>query len=331
MKIIFAASGLSYLRYFGPVIEYIKDEENIEIIFAIRRDSKKYTALGLEENYQIFLKLLDLHFNSPEIINDIDKKESKIKCDILFTLGGVFNNLFDYKKHYAIQHGYDHLVHGKYPDSKTTHIVANEVYGKLVQLKFNVKFIVAPLPVAFSNFNTQIEFARNQISTNKRIVTIFFPSWGSKRLTRSVIKYLKEKDYFVVVKQRRKCQQIPNNIGSDLSVYDDIWYPSEAIFYAAISDFAIGFGSAIFTDLCDVGIPVIDNAIPKYSRRGDRFVRLHGDEFIRPDYDKYWYFDKKFYKNTKNTIDYIYLNNIQNDKFVSEDLIKKFYLDLLKF
>lgn len=322
MKIVFACSVLSYLRYFGPIIEYIKDEENIELWFAIRKNSQKYNGLQIEENYKSFLKILDVYFNSPEIISDIDKKNTKINCDILFTVCGVDSDRFDYKKHYAIQHCFDHLVHGKNSNSKTVHLCNAEIYGILLQTKYKTKYVIPPLPVAFSNLNTQIEFARKTISTDKKIVTIFFPRKGSIRLVRSIVKYLKKKDYFVVIKQRKKSQQVPNNIGSDLIVYDDIWYPSEAIFYPLVSDIAIGFGSAIFTDLCEVGINVIDNAIPKYTRKGGAY--------IRPNYKNYWYFNKKFHKNTINTIDQISLKSINNIKFVSEDLIKQFYLDLLK-
>jgi len=322
MKIVFACSILTYLRYYGPIIEFIKDVKNIELYFAIRKDSQKYNGLQNEENYKSFLRILDEYFDSPEIISDIDKKNTKINCDILFTVCGVDNHRFDYKKHYAIQHGFDHLVHGKNSDSKTVHLCNAEIYGIPLQTKYKTKFIIPPLPVAFSNFNTQIKFARKAISTDKKIITLFFPRKGSIRLVRSIVKYLKKKDYFVVIKQRRKSQPVPNNIGADLVVYDDIWYPSEAIFYPLVSDIAIGFGSAIFTDLCEVGINVIDNAIPKSTRKGGAY--------FRPNYKNYWYFDKKFRKNTINTVDKISLKSINNIKSVSEDLIKQFYLDLLE-
>lgn len=322
--------SLAYLRYYGPVIEYIKDLNDLELFFAVRRNSKKYTAFAIKENYNRFLEINDKHFNSIEIIPDIDKKSTKTKCDILFTLCGAESYRFDYERHYAIQHGYDHLVHGKFPDSRTIHLVANEVYGLLVKQKFNVKYKVAPLPIAFTNLSTQIEFARKIIPASEKVVTIFFPRKGSKRLVRSIVKYLKKKDYFVVIKQRRKSQAVPKKIESDLIVYDDIWYPSEAVFYPAISDIAIGFGSAIFTDLCDAGIPVIDNAILKYARTGKEFVRIGEDhEYIRPEYENYWYFYKDFGKNTKSAIDYMYSNNIKNRKFVPVEVIKQFYIDLL--
>ncbi len=320
MKIIFATPGISYLRYFGPVIEYIQDEKNIEIIFAIRKDSNKYLALGLEENYYKFLDLLDLYFNSPEIINDFDLKKKKIRCDVLFTLCGVDNIKFDYKKHYAIQHCYDQTVHGKNSDSKTIHIVNNEIYGQQVQSKFNTKFIVAPIPVAFSNLTTQIEFARKFVPDSEKVVTIFFPRDGSIRLVRSIVKYLKELDYFTVIKQRRKNQRVPNNIGSDLIVYDDIWYPSESIFFPAISEFAIGFGSSIWTDLCDAGIPVIDNSVPKYVRKCEYYIRA--------EYENYWRFNKNFRKNTFNAINEISSKSNKSIVF-NHEVIKDFYLNLL--
>ena len=323
MKIIFVCPLIGFLKYYGPIIELIKDEKNIELIFAVKKDSRKHNSLYFEENYNKFLEILDLYFNSPEIINIIDTTE-KIKCDILFTVTGLHNQKFDYEKHYAIQHSYDNLVHGIYSDNKTIHLCSNEIYGLQLQSKFNTNYIIPPVPVSLSNMETQIEFAKKIISTDKKIITIFFPHKGSIRLVRSVVKFLKYQDYFVIIKQVRKSQAVPKNIGADLIVFDDIWYPSESMFFPLISEIAIGFGSAIYIDLSEVGINIIDNAIPKYARLGK-------SHYIKPNHKNYWYFDKKFYRNTINTINQISSSNKPiNLKIIPKEKLKQFYIDLLK-
>ena len=315
MKVCFAVFDLTILRYFGPIIEFIKDSENIDVFLYFRRDCIKYNCLKSEKNYNIFKKFAS-SLNPAKII---PMTNSKIKCDVLFTVENVDRHKFDYKKHYAIQHGFDYQILGKRSDSKTVYLCHSDVYGLDLLSKYKIKYLVAPIPVAFSNPNKQIKFARKMLTTNKEIAFIFYPYKGYVSLTRSIVKDLKNKEYFVIIKQRRKWQEVPKNIGADLILYDDIWYPSESIFYPLISKFAIGFGTSSYTDLCEVGINYID--IPTHKKK-------RGFS-IKPNLKNFWYVDKRVLKNTKKIIDQISLNNY-TIKNIDIDLIKKFYLDLLK-
>jgi hypothetical protein len=317
MNVCFAVSDLSSLRYYGPVIEYIKDEKNIDVFLCVRRDSGKYNALKSDRNYEI-LKNIVASLHPAKII---PMKDSKIRCDILFTIENVDNHRFDYNRHYAIQHGFDYKILGKLTDSKTIYLCHSDVYGLDLLSRYKTKYLISPLPVAFSNPNKQIKFARNLVTTNKDIAFIFFPFKGHVSLTRSIVSYLKKMDYYVIIKQRRKWQQVSKNIGADLIVYDDIWYPSESIFYPLISKLVIGFGTSSYTDLCEIGINYIDKPITKYAKTDDYF--------IKPNLKNYWSIEKKFKRRAENIIEQISKENY-GIKNVPEDIVKKFFLDLLK-
>ncbi len=318
MKVCFPTPDLTSLRYFVPIIELIKDSKNIEVLIYFRRDCVKYNCLKNEKNYNIFKKITS-SLNPAKII---PMTNSKIKCDVLFTIENVDRHKFHYKKHYAIQHGFDYQNLGIHSDSKTIYLCHSDLYGLDLFSKYNTKYLTPPLPVAFSNLNDQIKYARKMVTTNKEIAFIFYPYKGYVSLTRSIVKDLKKKDYFIIVKQRRKWQEISKKIGADLILYDDIWYPSESIFYPLISKFAIGFGTSSYTDLCEVGMNYIDIPVEKGFKKGRRFT-------IKPNLKNYWYVDKRIRKNTNIIIDQISLNNY-TIKNINIDLIKKFYLDLLK-
>jgi len=331
MRVCFLVQNLTSLRYFAPIIELIRDEPDLEIIFGVVRHGIKYNRLTTDKNYNIFRKIKSSIVPKAKIIF---YKDSKIKCDVLFTCEGADLNSFDFKRHYAIQHSFDYIISGRRASSKTIYLVNSEVYGLDFQKRHKTEYIIPPVPVAFSNINRQIDFAKNHINTSKEIVFIFFPEEGSIRLVRSIISYLKKKDYYVIIKQRRKNQLVPKKMGMDLIVYDDIWYPSEAIFYPIIAKCVIGFGTSAYTDICEVGINFIDNAVPKYSRKGG-FEMIHMNkryniEYLKPNLENLWYIDKKFFKKTKNIIDHISYRNF-SIKNIPDNILKKFYLNLLKY
>jgi hypothetical protein len=240
---------------------------------------------------------------------------------VLFTIENTSKHRFNYEKNYSIQHGFDYVVHGEKADSKTVYICHSEASGLDLQLKYKLNYIIPPIPVAFSNLKIQIDYAKKLIKSNKDIIFIFFPERSSVKLIKSIIKYLKKRNFYIIVKQRRKNQRVPKRIGADLIVYDDIWYPSESIFYPLISKFVIGFGTTAYIDLCEIGINFIDNAITPYSKKGG--------VYLKPNLKNFWYIEDDFYKNTINIIDANTSkgNNIKN---IPENLIKKFYIDLLK-
>jgi len=315
MKVCFAVSDLSSLRYYGPIIEFLKNENNVEIILSVRRDANKYNTLLSEKNYIILKNIVSTSFNPAKII---PMSNSKIKCNIAFTVENIDAYRFDCERHYAIQHAFDYTIPQNIPTSNTIYLCNSEKFGKDIKSRLNIEYIVPPLPVAFSNINRQIEFAKRKINTDKDIAFIFYSQLGLKRAARSVIKYLKKKGYFIIIKQRAKWQAVPSNTGADLILYDEIWYPSESIFCPLISKIVIGFGTTAYTDLCEVGINFIDNAIPKYAKN-----------YIKPDLNNFWYIENKFIKKTKEIIEEIspITNNI---KIISEDIVKRFYFNLLK-
>lgn len=319
MKVCFAVPILTCLRYYGPIIEFLINNTNSEIILCVRRNSGKYNGLKSDKNYEILQKIVSSYFLPAKIL---PMTNSKISCDILFTVETVDFNRYEYQRHYTFQHGFDYNFHAKNADSKTIYIPYSEKYGLDILSKFKTKIALPPFPIAFSNLKRQIEYARKIITTDKKIAFIFFPYKSYVSLTRSIVTYLKKKDFFVIVKQKRKYQLIPKKVGADMILYDDIWYPSETTAFPLISNLAIGFASSAFMELCEIGIPYIDNATIKHYREDPNF-------YYKPKLDNFWYFEKKFYKNTMQTINHISKVDFKI-KNISEDILKKFYLSLFK-
>jgi hypothetical protein len=342
MIVAFNISNLSQMRYFGPILELLGDEQDFQIILCVFRYGEKYQRLTTDINYNKFKEIITTIVPDAKIIlmkdsnSNFDRKGSKVKCDVLFTSEISDLEYFEFKKHYAIQHGFDYIWLGHRAIPKTVYLTHSKVYGLDLQRKHKIKFLVPPVPVAFSNIKKQIQFAKNQINTDKNIAFLFFPEKGLIRLTQKIIKYLKNKDFFVIVKQRRKNQLVPVKIGADLIVYDDIWYPSESIFYPLISKIVIGFSSSAHTDLCEIGINYIDNATLKHYRKDQNIhskdnipsSKIKPPIYLKPNVNNYWFVVKKFYKNTINLIDQI-SSEEYNIKIISEDKIKDFYIKLL--
>jgi len=325
MKLCFIVPNPAHMRYFAPIIELIRDVPDLEFFFYIIKYGTKYCSLLIDKNYNRVKEILSELLPNPQIIMLIDSasnfewKGPKIECDVLFTVEFSYHNYFNFKKHISIQHGFDYIPLGKNKTSKTIYIAYNESYGLDAQKRHNIDYVIPPIPTAFSNMQRQIDFARNQVNTDKKIAFIFYPIKGLKKLVKSMVKYLKLNDYFVIVKQRRKHQDIPSNIKADISTYDEIWYPSESIFYPLISDVVIGFGTAAYFDLAEVGLIFIDNATIEYVRKGGAYKK--------PNLMNFFYFEKNFYKNTIKIIDQF--AGTQKIKNVDLKIIKNFYLNLI--
>ncbi|MHA1284351.1 MAG: hypothetical protein ACTSQP_17770 [Promethearchaeota archaeon] len=320
MKVCFATFDLTCLRYYCPILEVLKDNKDIEFFLYTFRHSNKYNGLKNINNFSILRNIIN-SINSNIKISQ--PKESKIKCDVLFTVENVFNHLFQCDKIFSIQHGFDYLYLGQRATQNTIYLCNSENYGKDIEARFKIKYIVPPLPIAYSTIEKQIAFANKKIETDKEIVFIFFPDKGFLRLVRKIIFFLKNKDFFIIIKQRRKGQPIPRNIGADLVVYDEIWYPSEAIFYPLISKIVMGFSCSAFTDLCEIGINFIDFAVLKHYKKSPNL-------YIKPNVNNYRYIKNKFLKNARSIINQISLKNNPNYKIIPEKTIKHFYINLLK-
>jgi len=317
MKIAFAVFDLTMLRYYGPIIQHLKYDKNIEFIMGYHTENQKYNGLKNGVNFEKYKEIVQLL--GP--ITSIPYSEEKIDCDLLFSIENFNKEYFSYEKHIVIQHGFDYIYGAPNTDSKSSYMCNSEMYGLDIQKRFNLEYCVPPLPVTLSNFNYQIEFAKKQIETTKDIAFILYPEVGHKRLVNSIIKYLRKKDFFIIIKQRKKNQKVPKRLGADLIIYDEIWYPSESIFYPLISKIVLGFGSSAYTDLAEAGINYVDNAVMEYATTSGYY--------LKPNLENFWYIEKDFVEESKLLIDKLFSEEI-NLKSVPLEKIKRFFIDLVK-
>lgn len=235
MKIVFNTDECTCLRYFLPIAKKIREGYEVDIRFAVNNWGNKYNRLNIKQNHSSFLRIMNEHEFNYFVI------DGRVDCDILFSVE-ILNYLdknYCCGKHYAIQHGYDFMNLGKRFPNKATYIFADEIFGEEYDHYVN-DYVVSPLPVVFWDYVDDIS------NVDKGRCFIFAPEHGYLKKLEYLVNFFSRKKFDVVVKQRRKSQNV-NRCAKNV-VYDDIWYPSEAIDIPIKSGIIIGFNSSAYVD-----------------------------------------------------------------------------------
>lgn len=334
MKVSFLAECVTSLRYFFPIIRVLKSlGHDIEVFYPIDGAGlKKYNSSI--RNLQTFAKRINQVF--PDVLlTPAPSDRPPINTDILFTLEciprGLDGVIFNYDKKFCIQHGTDYTNFIQYVDDKTTYITHDKCFQDDLKQNFGINAICPDVPVAFWDINTQLKLIKsNKIDiNNKNIAYIFYPDHGYKELAKKLVLYLSELGLTVIIKQRRKHQSVENlSIENVCMIYDDIWYPSEAVALPAISSLCIGFSSAAYADLAAAGINYIDLAIEPYSKcRSEAITDSKWPGYIKPkDRDNFHYLPTENFEVIQERLSGILKNNI-TQKFENNNTIGEKFLE----
>jgi hypothetical protein len=107
---------------------------------------------------------------------------------------------------------------------------------------------------------------------------VFYPDQGDVTLANDVIQSLEDIGCAVFVKQRRKHQAVSSK---GTHVFDDVWYPSEAIVGPLLSDIVIAFGSTAYVDLVPVGVLYVNVDIHHDSYPWNVFKHPTATNYVR--------------------------------------------------
>lgn len=342
MKVSILAECATSLRYYLPLLRVLEStKHDVEMFYPI-------DGSGLHKYNSIVKNLSVVSDRIVRVCPDtaltpVASNKNKINTDVLFTVEcvprGSQGNIFQYNKKFCIQHGTDYTNFIQYADEKTTYIAHDTFYQDDLKNNFSVNAICPSKPIAFWDINKQLDFFNpSQLKPllEKKIAYLFYPDRGRTSLAKEVILYLSSIGYTVIVKQRRKHQAVEKfNVNNVHVVYDDIWYPSEAVFFPSIADIAIGFSSAAYVDLVPAGVNYIDLALEVYSKcRSEMTDTTHYPGYVKPaTRDNFCYIADENFSLIKNEIDRMvklnkYKNNLQ--KFHNNLKIgEKFINDIL--
>jgi len=329
------------LRYFFPILRVLKDgEHDIKIVYpADGSGLGKYNSAI--RNLNIIADRIVKLYPKTELV-PVVSDSAKIKTDVLFTVEcvprGIQGNIFQYDKKFCIQHGTDYTNFIQYADENTTYIAHDACYQSDFVKKFGINAIYPDLPVTFWDINEQLNFfsqAHINSLLKKRIAYIFYPDKGNKQLAKETILYLNSLGLTVFVKQRRKHQSVEKfNLENVHVLYDDIWYPSEAVVFSSIADIVLGFSSAAYSDLAAAGVNYIDLALEPYSKcRSEISKNSQWPGYVKPyERSNFYYINNGNFEEIKHKIDKILsLNGNDNlQKFNNSLKIgEKFLKDIL--
>lgn len=242
MKIVFYTPDLTHLRYYMPLALSFKDHD---IVFFYIKENAKYNGLSLNDNFEKF-KCIIKEFTATDNVSDLSQ------IDVLFTVESISDKRFlnlreKAKKHIVIAHGFDCIDHSK-KLKDCTYLIPFEKSKRIIgDINLDIKVLDVPIPFLY-DFDEKVE---------DKSIFIFYPDAGQTDFCKKLITSLKSDRFNVTVKQRKKHQSI-DNVECDCKIYDNVWWPSEALSGPINSSLTIGFGSTAYTDLALAGLRYVD-------------------------------------------------------------------------
>tara|TARA_Y100000034_G_C6861461_1_gene392123 strand:+ start:152 stop:1282 length:1131 start_codon:yes stop_codon:yes gene_type:complete len=342
INVAFYLKDMTCLRYFIPILRAINEiNKNIQIYLFVDKTGK-YNSIVSPAHIKIFNEQIQkLNIEKIKIIDfkEFKKQNLIISTQVLFsgTASDTGNGDLDHGKYFnfnkkiVVQHGFDYLGPKKGCRSscnKTLYIVADEIYGRDIvnRMKSKAKYIVPKFPPQYWYSEEQKLYFKNyfNINDNDKVAFILYPEKGYHKIALGHTDYLSKLDFKIFIKQRRKNQLIDQafqKINNVFSLYDDVWYPSEAVGIPLLSDLCIGYGSGGYVDISKIKCPYIDCALPAYSKLNidikqvnrelgqplSRTLDEAGLPYPKPFHEKSF----KYTEDHTEVIDYI--NNIKID------------------
>lgn len=262
MNVSFFCNDLTQLRYFVPLVDVAHQAcPDWRITCRYDRGNKKYNGLAPRRNWEIFQAVL-----AARPFVRMERAERNTVCDLFFSVEGLGRDHFECRAHVAIQHGFDYQADLAYRQAEAgaRYLMSSADYAEDLRSIRKLEPLVPPAPLCFWKLDDLRAAGRRHLASlghkGNPVATVFYPDEGHRTEVGAVIAHLKKRGYFVVVKQRRKAQRLPWLLAN--KVYDDVWYPAEAVYLPAVSNVTIGFGSSAFCDLAPMGLAYIDVRLP---------------------------------------------------------------------
>lgn len=261
MRVAFVVTDMTMLRYFIPLsMRLAQFAPSIEQTFFLYRGNTKYNGLHHEERYDACIKILKEF--CPYALQVL---ESDVEYDIVFQV--EVGSSLRCRKRISIQHGFDYVYKVDELKEQVHLYICSSAFVYADAFARGIPAILSPIPICMWVSDTFIKS-----DPNFKTALVFYPDQGDTELARQVVESLEALEFCVFVKQRRKHQPITCR---GHHIFDDVWYPSEAITLPLSVDFVVGFGSSAYVDLVPMGVSYVNVDIHSKIKPWNSFVHPH--------------------------------------------------------
>lgn len=256
----FIVSDMTHLRYFAPFTSSLT-RLGFRTRWLIETESSKYNAINASKERVDFV----CHLAETLGVSSVEKfkRTEHGRCAITVETGSPSDRIVErYDDVVSMQHGFDYTTDNRVQSSKIQYIMWDQLYvDHHRSSKLAGSYSVPDVPITFW---IAPERCRS-LAGDGNTATVFYPESGMHDLVDRACRFLAERNIRAILKQRRKNQPIAASHKA-VAVYDDIWHPSESIFYPAVSSVCLGFGTSAYTDAVPAGLTFVDCAVPAYSQ-----------------------------------------------------------------
>ena len=232
---------MTSLRYAVPFIKTAKKllDIDVSLVYELNANTHKYNSIS--KNKKRFDEIVERNK-----LTSVSVDHTELQTRILFSVECQSSKKIKYEKLCSFQHAFDYHFERSHQDR--TCLVTDDYFKTYYESKNEKTVAVQPFPVVFWDWDFNVLAAKHFSPTNGLTATIFYPERDhSHRFFHEVYRVLKDKNFDVKIKQRRKHTSIPSNFENQF--YDDVWYPSESVFLPMTSDIIVGFETSAYTDL----------------------------------------------------------------------------------
>lgn len=270
MQIGYVVPDLTHLRYYIPFSRRASLTLEATNTFLLLRGNAKYNGLANDDNCKKCVELIKRYCPKSKIADD------QFSADLAVQVERGWNNRrdIDAKRRISLSHGFDYTFQRGEPSGVDAYLCSSDLSAQHAA-SFGVQNVLTtPFPVCLWSMDELF----SESGVWPRSVTLFYPDVGDTDIAGSIVDSLIEKGFTVFVKQRRKHQKI--RCGGT-HVYDDVWYPSEAIVFPIATDVTIGFGSSAYVDLVPAGVRYINVDIHSMTSPWNSFAHFEDANYTR--------------------------------------------------
>ena len=263
MKLGFILDGMTYLKYYVPLVEEANSRGAKSIFFISR--SNKYNCPFVKDHLHVLKNICDVHCIT---LNSHDEKTIN-DCDVIFTIEGTKIQSIDKSKIFSLCCSTDFTAsYDSYVD-RVGHVVMSSnfiasYYGKT---NSNNLYLGAP------KFDVKLEeksIKEKYGLRGKKIATLFYPRLRdiANAPVKKIVEDLKKLGYEVAIKTRGKDPLVETYL-TPFNFEDASWHPHTSLELIKVSDVVINFSSSVIEETTALQVPLINFHVKPFTKPFD--------------------------------------------------------------
>lgn len=293
LKNVFYIGCMTSLRYAIPFIKSTKKLLDVDVVLAYDSEMKNEKYNNINLNLKRLLEIV-----KENDISIIDISNVNLKTQVLICVENVVCNV-KYDKIFSVQHGFDYYINLLKLEKNIVYLVQDSHHQAVLQ-DVGIESLIQPFPIIFWDWDYYVKYIDENFSFKKSAL-IFYPEFNLEKQARQVYEFLKNENYDIYVKQRAKHQRVPEDLQK--IIYDNVWYPAEAVFLSMMSDVVVGFGTSAYTDLIKLNRKFFDFCLTEESKK-----------YWKPQQTNFFVLPENFDKSFPIFTESICNNNVNLDK-----------------